>query len=81
MLRLRVEDEGDWDATIDGGADARSRPPNGERPDARLAADEATWRRIAADVRGGMDAFRARAADSCATTCTSASASSPRPAA
>ena len=36
----------------------RLAPANGERPDARLAADPATWRRIADDVRGGMEAFR-----------------------
>ena len=30
---------------------------DGARPDARLAADAATWRRIADDVRGGMEAF------------------------
>jgi pimeloyl-ACP methyl ester carboxylesterase len=38
----------------------RLRPPAGPEPDAELAADAATWRRIASDVRGGMDAFRAR---------------------
>jgi pimeloyl-ACP methyl ester carboxylesterase len=32
-------------------------PAGGARPDARLAADAATWRRIADDVRGGMEAF------------------------
>jgi pimeloyl-ACP methyl ester carboxylesterase len=30
------------------------------KPDALLSADRATWERIAADIRGGMDAFRAR---------------------
>jgi pimeloyl-ACP methyl ester carboxylesterase len=39
---------------------ARLEPANGARPDAELSADAATWERIAADVRGGMDAFRAR---------------------
>src|SRR5919199_6551045 len=57
VLRLRVEGEGDWDATIDGGA-IELAPANGRRPDARMAADAATWRRMAEDVRGGMDAFR-----------------------
>ena len=32
---------------------------NGDHPDACLAADEPTWAQIAADVRGGMVAFRA----------------------
>jgi pimeloyl-ACP methyl ester carboxylesterase len=57
VLRLRVEGDGDWDATVEDGAIALA-PANGDRPDARLAADEATWRRMAEDVRGGMDAFR-----------------------
>jgi pimeloyl-ACP methyl ester carboxylesterase len=57
VLRLRVEGEGDWDATIEGGAISLA-PANGERPDARMAADVKTWRRMAEDVRGGMDAFR-----------------------
>ena len=55
-LRLRVTGEGDWDATIDGDA-IELAAANGKRPDARLAADAATWRRIAGDVRGGMEAF------------------------
>jgi pimeloyl-ACP methyl ester carboxylesterase len=57
VLRLRVEGEGDWDATIEGGSIALA-PANGARPDARMAADAATWRRMAEDVRGGMEAFR-----------------------
>src|SRR4051812_30407766 len=57
VLRLRVEGEGDWDATIEGSSIALA-PANGDRPDARMAADAATWRRMAEDVRGGMDAFR-----------------------
>jgi pimeloyl-ACP methyl ester carboxylesterase len=57
VLRLRVEGEGDWDATIADGGIALQ--PAGEaRPDARMAADAATWRAMAEDVRGGMDAFR-----------------------
>jgi pimeloyl-ACP methyl ester carboxylesterase len=55
-LRLRVIGERDWDATVEHGL-MRLSPANGERPDARLAADPATWARIAADVRGGMEAF------------------------
>jgi pimeloyl-ACP methyl ester carboxylesterase len=57
VLRLRVEGEGDWDATIEGRSIALE-PSNGDRPDARMAADADTWRRMAEDVRGGMDAFR-----------------------
>src|SRR4029079_18547100 len=55
-LRLRVTDDRDWDAIVEHGL-IRLVPANGERPDARLAADAATWRRIADDVRGGMEAF------------------------
>ena len=57
-LRLRVEGDGDWDATV---ADGRMTlaPADGTAPDARMSADAATWRRMAEDVRGGMDAFRA----------------------
>ena len=55
-LRLRVIGDRDWDATVEHGL-MRLVPANGERPDARLAADPATWRRIADDVRGGMEAF------------------------
>ncbi len=55
-LRLRVIGEGDWDAIVRGAA-MELAPAAGGRPDARLAADAATWRRIADDVRGGMEAF------------------------
>ncbi len=55
-LRLRVIGGRDWDATVEHGL-MRLSPANGERPDARLAADPATWQRIADDVRGGMEAF------------------------
>src|SRR5829696_5298738 len=58
LLRLRVEGEGegDWDALADGRLELR--PAGAEKPDARLSADPATWRRMGEDVRGGMDAFR-----------------------
>ena len=55
-LRLRVTGDRDWDATVEHGL-MRLAPADGERPDARLAADPVTWRRIADDVRGGMEAF------------------------
>src|SRR5918997_2714342 len=56
LLRLRVEGEGDWDAVADGHLELR--PAGAEKPDARLSADPATWRRMGEDVRGGMEAFR-----------------------
>jgi pimeloyl-ACP methyl ester carboxylesterase len=58
-IRLYVEGAPAWDV-IAGAGDARlERPPHdGAAPDASLTADEATWRRVADDVRGGMEAFR-----------------------
>lgn len=50
--------EGRWDAVLDGDA-ARLEPAHGE-PDAEITADASTWGRVARDMRGGMDAFRAR---------------------
>jgi pimeloyl-ACP methyl ester carboxylesterase len=58
-IRMVVDGEGEWDAVIDLDAIAL-KPAAGEPPDALLSADRATWERIARDVRGGMDAFRAR---------------------
>jgi hypothetical protein len=58
-IRLAVADEGAWDAVIEDGA-ARLEDAAEERPDALLTADAPTWRRIATDLRGGMDAFRRR---------------------
>ena len=56
-VRLACGDEA-WDAVLDGEG-ARLEPAVG-RPDALLQADTSTWRNIAKDVRGGMDAHRAR---------------------
>jgi pimeloyl-ACP methyl ester carboxylesterase len=58
-IRLEVTGRRAWDAVIRNG-EIRLSPPAGPEPDAELAADAATWKRIAGDVRGGMDAFRAR---------------------
>ena len=59
--RIRLSaGETEWDAVIDGGRLRIERGREGTEPDALLSASEATWGRIAADVRGGMDAFRAR---------------------
>ncbi|HYP47151.1 MAG TPA: SCP2 sterol-binding domain-containing protein, partial [Thermoleophilaceae bacterium] len=56
-IRLEVTGDGAWDALVSGKR-VRLRPADGGEPDALLAADEATWRRIGADLRGGMAAFR-----------------------
>ncbi len=58
-IRLSLPDAGDWDAVIEAG-EARLEESGGGRPDALLVADERTWRSIARDVAGGMEAFRAR---------------------
>jgi pimeloyl-ACP methyl ester carboxylesterase len=56
-VRLEVTDGEAADLAIDA-TGAKLVPAHGADPDALLQADAATWRRIAADVRGGMDAFR-----------------------
>lgn len=57
-VRIRMEVDGDsWDAVIKRGKPTLG-APNGSEPDALLSADEASWERIARDVRGGMEAFR-----------------------
>ncbi len=58
-IRLEVSDGEPWDVIVDPRG-ARLAEADGGSPQARLGADEATWEAIAADVRGGMDAFRAR---------------------
>ncbi len=55
-IRLEVEDKASWDAVIEG-SEAELVESSGE-PDSRLVAGAATWRRIAKDVRGGMDAYQ-----------------------
>ncbi len=54
-VRLSITDGAAWDAVLTG-AGARLVPAEG-RPDALLAADAPTWRKIAEDVRGGMPAY------------------------
>jgi pimeloyl-ACP methyl ester carboxylesterase len=56
-VRLAVLDGDSWDACIEDGR-LQLRHSGGADPDAALSADAATWERIAADVRGGMNAFR-----------------------
>ncbi len=59
--RVRLEVNGDraGDAVIVGRRLRLRRPNESAKPDAVLSTDAATWERIAADLRGGMDAFRA----------------------
>src|SRR4051794_30521487 len=56
-FRLRVEGDGEYDAIPrDGLLEVFPAVP-GETPDARLSADGRTWKSMADDVRGGMEAF------------------------
>jgi pimeloyl-ACP methyl ester carboxylesterase len=59
--RVRLEVTGDRaaDAVIAGRRLRLRRPNESAEPDAVLSAGAATWERIAADLRGGMEAFRA----------------------
>lgn len=56
-IRLAVRDRGEWDAIVSA-TGMRLAAAEG-RPDAILSADEGAWERIAHDVRGGMEAYRA----------------------
>jgi pimeloyl-ACP methyl ester carboxylesterase len=58
-VRLEVGDAQVYDAVIAGRRMRLRAPDEGAEPDAVLSADAATWGRIAADLRGGMEAFRA----------------------
>lgn len=55
-VRLAVSDESTWDVVLTGGTPTIETPR--ARADALLSADAETWRQIAADLRGGMDAYR-----------------------
>jgi pimeloyl-ACP methyl ester carboxylesterase len=56
-IRLETKNQAGWDARIEGRR-ARLVPAGEGQPDALLSADEATWRALIEDVRGGMDAYR-----------------------
>ena len=57
-VRLQIEGGRAWDAVLTRRKLSLQPPQLGTEADASLTADAATWRHIAADVRGGMDAFR-----------------------
>jgi pimeloyl-ACP methyl ester carboxylesterase len=59
-IRLEVRGRGEWDVVIVDREARLAKPSPGVEADALLSADEASWKRIANDVRGGMTAFRAR---------------------
>jgi pimeloyl-ACP methyl ester carboxylesterase len=56
-IRLAVGGNGAWDAVVADGAVTIAAPDG--QADAVLSADTDTWEQIAADLRGGMDAYRA----------------------
>jgi len=56
-VRLEVRGHGRWDALIER-KQAKLATANGEKPDAVLSADPATWQAISKDIRGGMQAYR-----------------------
>jgi pimeloyl-ACP methyl ester carboxylesterase len=58
VVRLSVTGEQAWDAMIDQTEIRLVRADPGRRADARISADLATWDRVAADLPGGMRAFR-----------------------
>ncbi len=55
-IRLATPEGDAWDVVVADGA-ASEEPPHGD-PDALLTADAGTWRGIAEDLRGGMDAYQ-----------------------
>ena len=57
-IRLGVDGVGELDAVIEGGELSLDDAHGRGEADARLSADRGTWKAIAEDVRGGMEAFR-----------------------
>jgi pimeloyl-ACP methyl ester carboxylesterase len=58
-IRLAVDGCPDWDAVVSAAEARLAAAGDSAEPDAVLSADPGAWRGIAADVRGGMAAFRA----------------------
>jgi pimeloyl-ACP methyl ester carboxylesterase len=58
LVRLCVRGGEGWDARISGRRLRVVPARDDSQPDATIAADPATWRRVAEDVRGGMTAFQ-----------------------
>jgi pimeloyl-ACP methyl ester carboxylesterase len=57
-IRLEVDGEGQWDALVVADRLEVVAASPSPVPDATLSADRATWDGIAANLRGGMDAYR-----------------------
>jgi pimeloyl-ACP methyl ester carboxylesterase len=58
-VRLRVHGHGVWDLEAQRTRHRVREAKPGNEPDAELSADSTTWERVAADLRGGMQAYRA----------------------
>jgi pimeloyl-ACP methyl ester carboxylesterase len=58
-IRLVVTEEGEWEVLAGAGGVRIVAADRRAVPDATLTADGDTWGRIAADLRGGMEAYRA----------------------
>jgi pimeloyl-ACP methyl ester carboxylesterase len=58
LVRLHVRGGDEWDARISGRRLRVVPARNNGEPDATIAADAATWRKVTQDVRGGMTAFQ-----------------------
>jgi pimeloyl-ACP methyl ester carboxylesterase len=58
LVRLQVRGGDDWDARLTSRRMRLVPARPDDEPDATISADPATWRAIAADVRGGMTAFQ-----------------------
>lgn len=58
-IRVVIAEEGEWDVLAGAGGVQVAAAERSPTPDATLSADRHTWEGIAADLRGGMDAYRA----------------------
>jgi pimeloyl-ACP methyl ester carboxylesterase len=58
-VRLGVKGQGAWDLEVQRGRHRVRQSREGSEPDAELTADLGTWMKVANDMRGGMQAYRA----------------------
>src|SRR5438045_7997228 len=58
-VRLTVPGHGAWDLEAHRSRHRIRQAKPGNEPDAELTADLATWERVANDLRGGMQSYRA----------------------
>jgi SCP-2 sterol transfer family len=58
-IRVVMAEEAQWDVLVGAGEVRVAAADRSSAPDATLSADRDTWEGIAADLRGGMDAYRA----------------------